>query len=350
MTQTRKSTPKAHGRRLGIVAIGLLIAVFAALASIAYAGEVNGRIAFSSDRTGIVSIWSMDPDGTGATQLTFPGTKFQDWWPVVSPSGRRIVFTRYDFTSAALGSEALYIMNADGSHIRRLSQQGGNFDDNVADFSPDGHTIAFISDRNDPNRLTNICRHAVGAPGCNWDLYTMNTDGTGQRQLTSDPGADSYPEFAPHGHKLMFSSTRSGSMAVYTMNRDGSAVSKLTPDAMQAGDSNWSPDGSKITLINNFCICAFNSDVFTMNADGTGVTQLTSNYGTSLEPEYSPDGTKIAFANFAPVSSTSCCGPGDIVVMNSADGSGKTNLNNSPTIDDETPGWGPVPSGLDVGL
>jgi len=114
-------------------------------------------------------------------------------------------------------------------------------------------------------------------------------------------------------------------------------------DSLNAGDANWSPDGSKVAFVNNFCICAFNSDVFTMSADGTNITQLTSDYGNNLEPGYSPDGTEIIFAHFAPVSSTVCCGPADIIVMNAADGSGKTNLTNTPTIDDETPDWGPAP-------
>jgi TolB protein len=126
------------------------------------------------------------------------------------------------------------------------------------------------------------------------------------------------------------------------MNRDGKNVQKLTPDAMQAGDANWSPDGKRITFIDNFCPCPFASDVFVMNADGSGATQLTSNFGNNLEPGFSPDGRRIVFANFAQITATNCCGPGDVVVMSSVDGSGKTNLTNSPTVDDETPEWGPA--------
>src|SRR5579859_3376973 len=324
----------------------LLVATlaFISLPSAGFASDVSGRVAFSSDRSGAVAIWTMNPDGTGATQLTHHGKNIQDWWPVVSRDGRRIAFTRYDHTNTTPGSEAIYIMNADGSNLERLWIEGNNVDDNLADFSPDGSKIVFTSDRNDPNRLTNICRFAVGVSGCNWEIYVMSVDGSDQQRLTIDPaGADTYPEFSPDGTKILFASTRTGSSALFTMNLDGADVQQLTPDSLNAGDANWSPDGSKVAFVNNFCICALNSDVLTKCADGTNITQLTRDYGNNLEPGYSPDGTEIIFAHFAPVSSTVCCGPADIIVMNAADGSGKTNLTNTPTIDDETPDWGPAP-------
>ncbi len=346
--RSEKST--AHRRRLPrTLASVLAIVVAAASASSAAADDVNGRIAFSSDRSGVFAIWTITADGTAATQLTHHDASIQDWWPVVSPDGRQIAFTRYAGTGGASTSEAIYLMNADGSGLRRLSRAGTNTDDNLADFSPDGHHIAFISDRNDPN-LTTGCRQGagIGAPGCNWEIYVMNADGTGQRRVTHDPGADVYPEFSPHGNKIMFGSTRSGSSAVYTMNRDGSDVAQVTADSIGAGDANWSPDGSRITFVGNFF--ANDNEIFTSKPDGTDVTQLT-NYGDhpTLEPEYSPDGTTIVFGLFGVVSPTAvCCGPADLVVMNAADGSGKTNITNTaPGFDSETPDWGPAaPHGL----
>ncbi|MHB8694983.1 MAG: TolB family protein [Solirubrobacteraceae bacterium] len=346
---------------------GLLIALIAtaltagALAASATAGNgaqngnfndnasANGRIAFSSDRSGVFAIWTINPDGTGATQLTQHDTTIQDWWPVVSPDGQRIAFTRYDGPPGPGTSEAIYIMNADGSNLQRLSNVGNNVDDNLADFSPDGRKIAFISDRNDPNPKNNCRPQAIGAPGCNWEIYVMNTDGTDQQRLTNTSAgvANTYPEFSPNGQKLLFASTRSGSSALYTTNRHGSDVQKLTPDSLGAGDANWSPDGTKVTFVWQFE--ANDNEIFTINADGTGVTQLT-NYGThpTLEPEYSPDGTKILFDLFGvfPPTATNCCGNGDLVVMSSIDGSGKTNITNmAPAIDSETADWGPAVGG-----
>jgi Tol biopolymer transport system component len=339
-------------RRGVVLSLGLSIAVLVSSASSALANDVNGRIAFSSDRSGVFAIWTINPDGTGATQVTHHDANTQDWWPVVSPDGLRIAFTRYDGKGGAGTSEAIYVMNADGSDLRRVSHPGTAVDDNLADFSPDGRKIAFISDRNDPNRNTN-CRQGagIGTPGCNWEIYITNADGSDQRRLTNTSGAsgpgvaNTYPEFRQHGHKILFASTRSGASALYTMNRNGSDVQKLTSDSLGAGDANWSPDGKKVTFVGNFV--QNDNEIFTMNADGTGITQLT-NYGThpTLEPGYSPDGTKILFDLFGvfPPNATNCCGNGDLVTMNSADGSGKTNVTNmAPAIDSETADWGPAP-------
>jgi TolB protein len=190
----------------------------------------QGRIVFSSDRDGgVVELWSMNPDGSGVVQLTHHGADMQDWWPVFSPDGAHIAFTRYLSTGTPGDfSEALYLMNPDGTHLQLLSNMGNNVDDNLAEFSPNGREIAFASDRNDPNRLTNGCRFSIGGPGCNWDIFVMRLDGTHLRQLTNDPGADTYPEFSPDGGRIMFTSTRSGSSEIYTMNRDGKNVQKLT--------------------------------------------------------------------------------------------------------------------------
>ncbi len=343
MTNTHNPRLISHRCLAGVaVAFALLCATMAPRASAAGAGDTNGRIAFSSDRSGVFAIWTINPDGTGAAQLTHHGTNLQDWWPVVSPDGRQIAFTRYTRTDKTPGSQALYIMNADGSNLRRLTSGGNGYDDNLADFSPDGSKIAFISDRNQPNIPE--CRvRAIGGFHCNWQIYVMNADGSDQQPITSNPSANVYPEYSPDGTEILFASTRSGASALYTMNTDGSGVRKLTADSLGAGDANWSPDGSKIVFSWQFE--ANDNEIYTINADGTGITQLTS-YGDhpTLEPGYSPDGTKIVFGLFPAISNTAhgCCGNADLVVMNAADGSGKTNITNTaPGIDSETPDWGP---------
>jgi Tol biopolymer transport system component len=319
-----------------------MFAVLVTLASAVSAAGVNGRIAFSCDRSGVFAIWTINPNGTGATQLTHHGANIQDWWPVVSPDGRRIAFTRYLRTNKTPGSQALYIMNADGSGVQRLSSLRNGFDDNLADFSPDGSKIAFISDRDTD---TTLCRvTAVGGFSCNWQIYLMNVDGTDQRRITNEPAADTYPEFSPDGTEILFDSTRSGASAVYKMNADGTNVQQLTEDSLGAGNSNWSPDGTKITFVWQFE--ANDNEIYTMNADGSDVTQLT-NYGDrpTLEPEYSPDGKNIVFGLFPPISNShqGCCGKADLILMNADDGSGKTDITNlSPAIDSETPDWGPA--------
>jgi hypothetical protein len=73
-----------------------------------------------------------------------------------------------------------------------------------------------------------------------------------------------------------------------------------------------------------------------MNADGTGQTDLTNSPANDNDPSWSPDGTKIAFTT-----DRGPTGDNEIFVMN-ADGSGQTDLTNSPANESD-PDWQPVP-------
>jgi len=54
------------------------------------------------------------------------------------------------------------------------------------------------------------------------DVYIMNADGSGQRRLTQNPGWDGYPAWSPDGHSIAFDSERDGKVGLYVMNADGS--------------------------------------------------------------------------------------------------------------------------------
>jgi len=100
-------------------------------------------------------------DGTGITQLTYDVT---DTNPEVSPDGKKVAFmSRRD------GNWEVYVMNIDGSDIKRLTNNGAT--DGLPIWSPDGQTIAFASDRK-----------GFGFSG-DWAIWAMNPDGTNQRML-----------------------------------------------------------------------------------------------------------------------------------------------------------------------
>lgn len=100
------------------------------------------RIAFSSDRDGFRTIWSMRADGSDMVQLT-RDIDARDDEPSWSPEGQRIAFRRMSAQGGVTTSD-LAVMNADGSNVVRLVQDG---DDLSPSWSPDGQRIAFISDR-----------------------------------------------------------------------------------------------------------------------------------------------------------------------------------------------------------
>jgi TolB protein len=116
--------------------------------------------------------------------------------------------------------------------------------------------------------------------------------------------------------------TRAG---IYTMSPDGSGQVALTTNQFDTAPE-WSADGSRIVFERE-------GDIYVMNADGTGVTNLTNTPPPIDDgsPTWSPDGTRIAFASVRQNS--------DIYVMND-DGTGEVQLT-SDTRYDDFPAWSP---------
>ena len=78
------------------------------------------------------------------------------------------------------------------------------------------------------------------------------------------------------------------------MNADGTDPRRLTRDADEDLSPAWSPDGSRIAFQSNR---TGNNEIYVMHADGSGVTNITNTPDAGeFDPEWSPDGSKIAFA------------------------------------------------------
>jgi TolB protein len=90
----------------------------------------------------------------------------------------------------------------------------------------DGTEIAFFGDRDG-----------------NAEIYVMNPDGTGLRRLTEEPTDDVLPAWSPDGAKIAFVSSRDGNEELYVMNADGTHVTRLTNDPSDDVDPVWSPAG-----------------------------------------------------------------------------------------------------------
>jgi TolB protein len=230
----------------------------------------------------------------------------------------KIVFTRLPFDTYLSG---IWVMEADGTAETMLTPGKIGWGDRSPAWSPGGTMIAFSRD------LT-----ASIEDGAVDDIFTMQANGTGLKQLTRHPAADIDPSWSPDGSRIVFTSDRADSFEIYSMSIGGSDVRRLTTNSADDQDASYSPNGDRIAFTSDR---AGNEDIYTMNADGSGVTRVTTHAAREYAPSWSPDGTKIAF-----FSNRSGTGDIDIYSMN-ADGSSVTNITNDPIRGDAHPSWSP---------
>jgi len=82
-----------------------------------------------------------------------------------------------------------------------------------------------------------------------WQIFTMNGDGSGIRQLTRSRADNRAPVWSPDGRRIVFVSDRDGNKELYRMDADGSHLTNLTRNPGQDYNPAWSPDGSRIAFI-----------------------------------------------------------------------------------------------------
>ncbi len=193
----------------------------------------------------------------------------------------------------------IYVADKSGRIVKKLTDHPGY--DAEATVSPKGDKIVFTSDRSG-----------------DLELWTMNIDGSDQRQVTSGLGYDGGAFFSPDGKKLVFRASRPKTdsaqreykdllgqglvapteMDIYTCNVDGSDLRQVTT----LGKANWAPffhpSGKKIIFSSNHhSTRGYDFQLYMINLDGTGLTQITTESIFNAFPMFSPDGKKIIWSS-----------------------------------------------------
>ena len=279
-----------------------------ASAATSSATAVNGRIAFSQwdllpggNLAGPSNVYTINPNGTGRRQLTHVGKKHAAGAPDWSRDGTKIVYE-----SNQTGNYRIWVMNADGSGQRRLTNDPGFMDLQPA-WSPDGRHIVFSR-----------CTTQPGGTGC--DLEVMTARGTGMRRLADDHWSWVHAEYSPDGRQIVVAADRGGFLsALWLMRSNGTGLHRITSPSFEAFWPEWSPDGSRILFTDN--CCQGGSNVWTVRPDGTGLRKLT-HFSMPLQDgfaSYSPDGRQIVMKFNGKCPARGICKY--LYVMN-ADGSG----------------------------
>lgn len=281
-----------------------------------FPGE-NGLIVFMSDRTGLPDIFTMRPDGTGVRNLT--NSLAIDLVPSFSADGEWITWARI------AGTRDVWRMRYDGSDSRQVTSNQAQ--EQSPGFSPDGGRVIYSSSLNDPDPA------GCFIFACNLDIFVQPIPGGPAVQLTSGPAWDGYARYSPDGTQIVFSSDRSGQLALWVMNADGSNPHRITKESLNAALPEWSPDGKRIVFNDNFCDTCGLGDIWVVNADGSGLQRVLRGFHNELNPAFSPDGRWIVF------SSGDVDIPDRIWIMR-PNGTGLKQLDGAAEGFDEMPEWG----------
>lgn len=174
----------------------------------------GSRMLMSIANAGTTNIYEMDLRSRQMRRLTNTANVI-DTSPSYSPDGRSITFN-----SDRGGSQQLYVMDANGGNIQRISSGSGEY--NTPVWSPRGDLIAFT-------------KHYGGQ----FYIGVMHPDGSGERLLTQS-WLDEGPSWAPNGRVIVFTRDTGNRSRLYSVDITGFNLREL-PTPLDASDPAWSP-------------------------------------------------------------------------------------------------------------
>jgi Tol biopolymer transport system component len=173
----------------------------------------------------------------------------------------------------------IYTFNPATNNVVRVNTAMGKYLDGVS-LSHDRTKIAFYA----ASTSTNYA---------DYEIYTVNVDGTNLQQITTNTLLDVHPAWSPDDSEIIYASFRAGGIAsLIRMNAATHAdILNLTPTGANDNDPDWLPDGRIVFKTDRFGTGSPEVRIAVMNADGSNVHQLTSTASTS---DHDPVATNTA--------------------------------------------------------
>ncbi len=283
----------------------------------------GGQIAFASSRSGVPQIYLSNVDGTGLTVITnMENGACQPSW---SPDGKQLVFispcrSRGDFYDNAYKDSSLYLINSDGTGQKALTTiPGADFD---PAWSPDGNRIAFTSMRDGRK-----------------EIYVLTLSTLAVTRLTNTTGdiENSQPSWSPLGNQIVYTVKRVGAYQIWSMSDTGQGSAQVVRSGQDLWDFApvWVPDGETILFNQRYKGPTLPWLMSIRFEDRETKDPIKLDLQKPIENvQFSPDGLWIVFEGLDNFSNR------DIYFM-TITGGDRTRLTNDPKSDFD-PAWKPV--------
>ena len=257
-----------------------------------HASVIEVQLADGSQKTMTTQRWNQvgriawQADGSGFFAIASERLGFNQIWHVSYPQGSARAVTHDDsrnYHGVSLTADAglLATVQRDGQASVWMADDSAATPRQVGSGKYDGRFgLAWTPDGR-------IVFHSTESG--NDDIWIMNKDGTGRRQLTLHPGADDRPSVSPDGRSIVFTSDRSGSFAVWRMDADGGNEQQLTRGLHDVNPI-VTGDGRSVIYVSS---TTGRPTLWMVSMDGGQPAQLTDK--VSATPALAPGGDLVAF-------------------------------------------------------